>query len=72
MKATARMKNGEKGELLSLLASEPKLGLQAGELDSILEPSRYIGRCPQQVERYLAKLAPIIAQADGEKAEINI
>ncbi|MDO5140039.1 MAG: adenylosuccinate lyase [Eubacteriales bacterium] len=72
MKATQRMKNGEKGDLMSLLAAEPKLGLKEGEINDILEPSKYIGRCPQQVERYLEKLAPVIAGATGEKAVINI
>ncbi len=72
MEATRRMKNGEKGDLLTLLAAQPKLGLKDGELNDILEPSKYIGRCPQQVERYLAKLAPVIAEATGDKVEINI
>ena len=72
MKATQRMKDGEKGGLLELLAAEPKLGLKDGEINDILEPSRYIGRCPQQVERFLAKLAPVIAEATGDKVEITI
>ncbi len=72
MKATQRMKDGEKGGLLELLAAEPKLGLKDGEINDILEPSRYIGRCPQQVERFLAKLAPVIAEATGDNVEITI
>lgn len=72
MKATQRMKNGEKGGLMELLAAEPKLGLKEGEINEILEPSKYIGRCPQQVEAYLEKLAPVMAEATGETAVINI
>ena len=72
MKATARMKNGEKGGLIELLSAEPKLGLKDGELNEILEPSKYIGRCPQQVEEYLNKLKPIIAEASGESVLIEI
>ena len=72
MKATARMKNGEKGGLIELLEAEPKLGLQDGELSKILEPSKYIGRCPEQVEAYLKKLAPVIAEASGEVSRIDI
>ena len=72
MKATQRMKNGEKGGLLELLAAEPKLGLKDGEINEILEPSKYIGRCPEQVDTYLKKLAPVIAEATGETAAINI
>ena len=72
MKATARMKNGEKGGLIELLSAEPKLGLKDGELNEILEPSKYIGRCSQQVEEYLNKLNPIIAEASGEIVSIDI
>ena len=72
MKATARMKNGEKGGLIELLSAEPKLGLKDGELNEILEPSKYIGRCSQQVEEYLNKLKPIIAEASGESVLIEI
>ncbi|MDO4961988.1 MAG: adenylosuccinate lyase [Eubacteriales bacterium] len=72
MTATARMKNGEKGDLMALLAAEPKLGLKEGEINDILEPSKYIGRCPAQVEAYLKKLAPVLKEATGETAEISI
>ncbi len=72
MKATARMKNGEKGGLMELLEAEPKLGLKEGEINEILEPSKYVGRAPKQVEAFLNKIKPLIADADTEVEEINI
>lgn len=72
MKATARMKNGEKGGLMELLAAEPKLGLREGEINDILKPSKYIGRCPQQVDALLKKIEPLIAGAEEKVEEINI
>ena len=72
MTATARMKNGEKGGLLELLAAEPKLGLKGDEINDILEPSKYIGRCPKQVEALIEKLRPVIADAEERIEEINI
>ena len=38
----------------------------------ILLPELYIGRCPQQVEEYLAKVAPLIEDAEEESAEIEL
>ncbi len=72
MTATARMKNGEKGGLLELLAAEPKLGLKGGEINDILDPAKYIGRCPKQVEALIEKLKPVIADAEEKIEEINI
>ncbi len=72
MKATARMKNGEKGDLMELLKAEPKLGLKDGEIDDILDPYKYTGRAPQQVEAYLKKISPIISDASDKVEEINI
>lgn len=72
MTATARMKNGEKGGLVELLGAEPKLGMRAEEIEKVLNPSRYIGRCPSQVEDFINKIKPLIADADIELEEINI
>lgn len=72
MTATARMKNGEKGGLVELLGAEPKLGMKAEEIEEVLNPSRYIGRCPRQVEDFINKIKPLIADADTELEEINI
>ena len=72
MEATARMKNGEEPELLSALAERPELGLSRDELAGILDASLYIGRCPEQVERFLKKIEPLLDGADISESEITL
>ena len=42
------------------------------EMERLLNPSDYIGRCPQQVENYLAEVKPYLSGASTETAEINL
>ena len=72
MEATARMKNGEECDLLSRLAAEPAFGLSEAEMNDLLDPVRYIGRCPEQVDALLQKIKPLIACIDRRTAEINL
>ena len=72
MEATAKMKNGEDCDLLERLAKAPEFGMTLEEMEQLLSPSDYIGRCPQQVERYLAEVKPYLSGASTETAEINL
>ncbi len=72
MKATANMKNGLPCNLLSLLAAEPAFNMTEEELTETLNPSAYIGRCPAQVDAFLAKVKPLIAGIKKETAEISL
>ena len=72
MEATARIKEGESCDLLARLAGEEAFGLTETEMQNLLTPSHYIGRCQQQVEIYLDKIRPIIASVDRDNAEINL
>ena len=72
MEATARMKNGEDCDLLSRLAAEPAFGLTEQEMNELLTPAAYIGRCPGQVEAFLEKLRPLLQDVQGGSAQINI
>ena len=73
MAATARMKEGEKCDLLSRLAAEPAFGMTESEMNSILEPKLYIGRCPDQVDAFLSQVKPLLSGAERtEKPEINL
>ena len=42
------------------------------EMERLLNPIDYIGRCPQQVENYLAEVKPYLSGASTETAEINL
>ena len=72
MDATAKMKNGESWDLLADLAKHPAFGMTHGEMQRVLDPARYIGRCPEQVERFLAQVRPVIADVSGEQAQIDL
>ena len=72
MEATAKMKNGEECDLMDRLMKEEAFQLSSDEIRDILRPELYIGRCPQQVEQFLAKVAPLIEGVEEESAEINL
>jgi adenylosuccinate lyase len=72
MEATARMKNGEDCDLLVRLSEAPEFGMTLEEMERLLNPIDYIGRCPQQVENYLAEVKPYLSGASTETAEINL
>lgn len=72
MEATAKMKNGEACDLLARLAAEKEFGLTEAEMNELLTPSLYIGRCPQQVEALVQKIQPLLAGISRESAEINL
>lgn len=72
MEATARMKNGEPCDLLQRLSREPAFGLTERDLNELLDPRLYIGRCPEQVERFLQKVGPLLSEAAEQPAAIEL
>ncbi len=72
MAATAKMKEGEPCDLLHRLAAEPAFGMTEAEMEAVLDPKLYIGRCDQQVDAFLAQVEPLLADASAEKPEINL
>ena len=72
MDATAKMKNGESWDLLADLAAHPEFGMTKQEMEAVLDPMLYTGRCAEQTERYVKKVSPLIAGVDRAQAEINI
>ena len=72
MEATAEMKKGRECDLLSRLAAEKEFGLSEEDMQEILKPELYIGRCPEQVSAFLLKLEPVLAAAEKQNVEINL
>lgn len=72
MEATARMKNGEDCDLLARLAREKEFGLTEGEMNALLTPANYIGRCPEQVDAFLREVEPLLAGTSRETAQIEL
>ena len=68
--------NGRENNLLELIAADPAFGLSLEDLKKTMEPSRYVGRAPEQVEAFLDQVVnPILEEYRdllGEKAEINV
>ena len=77
MEAGRRVKaEGKDNELMSLIAADEMFGLDEEALNASLEPSRYIGCCVHQVERFLSEVInPVLEENKellGVKAEINV
>ncbi len=71
MQAGRRVKEeGRSNNLLELIASDPMFHLDAEELEKSMDPSKYVGRAPQQVEKYLADVVrPTLAKYQGDAVE---
>ncbi len=72
MEATARMKNGESCNLLELLSQRKEFGMTPEEMQALLDPKLYVGRCPEQVDVFLRSIEPLISDVKRETAEINL
>ena len=72
MAATARMKDGEPCDLLDRLAADPAFGMTRPELDHLMDPARYIGRCPQQVRALLDRIAPLLEDASSADGDVSL
>lgn len=72
MEATAKMKNGEPCDLVSRLASRPEFGMTEEEINALLRPEGYIGRCPEQVGAFVAKVKPLLAGVESSHTTINL
>jgi adenylosuccinate lyase len=77
MKAGANVKeNGGENNLLDLIASDPKFGMSREDLEKTMDPAKYVGRAPRQVEIYLRDVVnPVLSENKdilGMNAEINV
>ena len=72
MSATLKMRDGEPCDLLDRLAREPAFSMTRAEMETLLEPSRYIGRCPEQVDAFLSQIEPLLDGANADAVEINL
>ena len=72
MAATARMKEGEPCDLLERLAGDPAFGMTRAELDAVMDPRIYTGRCAEQVERLIAEYEPLLQDAPRADTEISV
>ena len=72
MEATAEMKEGRACDLLARLAAEKQFGLSLEDMEKVLDPKLYTGRCAEQVTRFVEKVRPLLDDAPDRTAEINL
>ncbi len=77
MQAGARVKEeGLDNNLLELIASDPSFNLTIDELKRSMDPSRYVGRAPQQTEDFVNEyVRPVLEKYEdvlGIKADIKV
>ncbi|MCD8076499.1 MAG: adenylosuccinate lyase [Lachnospiraceae bacterium] len=67
---------GKDNNLLELIAADPAFNLSLEDLQKSMEPSRYIGRSKEQVERFARDVVQPVLEENkellGVKAEINV
>ena len=64
MEATKEMKQGLPCRLLEMLAEYDEIPMTLAEMEDVLAPEKYTGRCPQQVERIVAEAKAIVAAGE--------
>ena len=76
MQAGARVKReGLDNNLCELILADPMFMITKEEMDAIMKPENFIGRCPQQVDEFIANcVAPVLEKygVSDDKAEINV
>jgi adenylosuccinate lyase len=68
---------GQPNNLIDLIAADPIFGMTREELTAHLEPSAYIGRCPEQVDEFLAACVQPVLEThrdllDGAEVELKV
>jgi adenylosuccinate lyase len=77
MEAGANVKKeGRENNLLELIAADPAFNMSLEDLQKTMDPSKYVGRAPRQVENFLKEVVnPILEENKellGVKAEITV
>lgn len=68
--AAARMKQGDPGDLVRRIAEDEAFGMSAEEIRELMDPVRFVGRAPEQVDRFLAeRVRPVLASLSAGAAE---
>ena len=67
---------GKENNLLELIAADPAFNLSLEDLKKTMDPAKYVGRAPLQVDNFLKNVVDPILEANkeilGVKAEINV
>jgi adenylosuccinate lyase len=76
IEAARALKNGApRNDMLDRLAQDPAFGVSVSDMESALDPSRFIGRSAEQVDEFLDLIAPLIDsphRTDDVREEIRV
>ncbi|PYG87098.1 adenylosuccinate lyase [Ruminiclostridium sufflavum DSM 19573] len=65
--------DGEANDLIERISKDSMFGMSLEELNSVLEPKRYIGRCAEQVEEFVQdEVNTVLAKAEVADIEIDL
>jgi adenylosuccinate lyase len=74
--AARALKDGaSRNDMLERLAADPDFGLPLGEMQRTLDPHRFIGRAPEQVDEFLAEVVePLLTRFEelGSREEVRV
>lgn len=67
---------GKDNNLLELIAADPEFNLTIEQLQATMDPAKYVGRSPVQVDNFLTSVVKPVLEANqaelGIKAEISV
>lgn len=69
-------REGRENNLLELIANDPAFNMSIEDLEKTMDPAKYVGRAPLQVEKFLEEVVKPILEENkdllGVKAHINV
>ena len=73
MEAAKNVKEkGQDNNLLDLIAEDAAFKIEGNELQDILDPAKYIGRCPGQVEDFLNSFIYPVLKENKDKLDMDV
>ncbi|MBT8404178.1 MAG: adenylosuccinate lyase, partial [Gemmatimonadetes bacterium] len=66
--AAAEMKAGRPSDLIARIAGDAAFGMDAGRIDGLIAASSFVGRAPEQVDRFLATTVDPVLERLGPAA----
>ena len=66
--AAAMMKQGEESDLVERIAGDSAFGMDQEAIEALMDGSRFVGRAPQQVDRFLREWVDPVLEVHLESA----
>ena len=66
--AAGRMKEGEESDLVERVTGDERFGLDEDGVRALLDPRRFVGRAPEQVDRFLSERLEPVLERLGDRA----